>query len=383
MPDVNPENLRWARETAALSIEEAARKIGLTGLSAATRLREIERGERVPTRTNLTKMAKAYHRPILALYVSQPPAKGARAHDLRTIRNDTTMAEAQLDAIVRNLRARQSLLRDALEDEDEAIAVSQIGAVSANEGPAAIANAILKATGFDLSQFRAQRTIEEAFAFARASVEKLGIYVLLIGDLGHFTTKLSQYVFRGISLPDPIVPFIVVNDNDSKSAWTFTLLHELAHLFIGESAISGYGSDVETERLCDDVAAQILLPYGDLETVGTHYDLFEAQIAEIGRASRGWKISRKMVAYNLLRNGRISSLLYQQLSDRFDEDRLEFVTSSGTSGSYFVTRTHRLGRSFIYTVDRMIASGALTTRKAAFVLGVKPTSVGRLTEGVR
>ncbi len=383
MPEVNPQNLRWARETAALSVEQAARQIGLSGTSAAQRLREIEGGQRVPTRRNLVGMSKAYHRPLLALYVEQPPEKGERAHDLRTLHGSNATAEATLDAIVRDARVRQSILRDALEDQDEAGPIEQVGSLSPQLGPDTIAAAIVAATKFDLQVFRAQRTVEDAFSYARKAVESLGIFVLLIGDLGHHTRKVDPAVFRGISLTDPVVTFVVINDNDSKSAWTFTLFHELTHIFTGESAISGYGSDSIVERLCDDVASRVLLPIADLTSVSTGFDSLDQQVAEITRAARGWNVSRKMVTYNLLRTKRISVLLYQQLAARFDNDRLEFARRQSDGGDYFVVRVHRLGRSLIRTVDRMLASGALTAPKAGLVLGVKPTFVGRLTETAR
>lgn len=324
-----------------------------------------------------------YNRPLLALYLGRPPERGERARDLRTIHGSTATAEAQLDAIVRNVHVRQSVLRGALEDAEEAEAIDQVGSLSRKEGPDVLAAAILAATKFDLRKFRAQRSVEDAFAFARDSVESLGIYVLLIGDLGHHTRKVIPKVFRGISLPDRIVPFIIINDNDSKSAWSFTLFHELAHIFTGESAISGYGSDSEAERLCDDAASRILLPRSDLASVVVSVESLEQQVVEIQRAARRWKLSRKMVAYNLWRTRRITASSYQELATRFDADRLEFPQHSGGGGDYYVYRNHRLGRSLIRTVDRMVANGALTAPKAGLVLGVKPTAVWRLTEAAR
>jgi Zn-dependent peptidase ImmA (M78 family) len=225
----------------------------------------------------------------------------------------------------------------------------------------------------------------EAFGRLRTAVEKVGVYVLLIGNLGNYRTDLSPEVFRGFSIASPVAPFIVINDTDSKSAWSFTLLHELAHVFLGDSDISGYGSDNNLERLCDDAASMFLLPPGEIEglLVDTNTDVRTAANL-IGQFSRARKISRKMVAYNLLRSGRIDSALYRRLDARFDEDRLDFERQRESEGGpdYYVVRRHRAGSSLIRTVDRMVSSGALTTPKAARVLGVKPTAVDRLTRGV-
>jgi len=69
-----------------------------------------------------------------------------------------------------------------------------------------------------------------------------GIFVLLKGNLGSYHSNIAVTAFRGFALSDDIVPFIVVNDRDIESAWSFTLVHEMAHLILGQTGISGaYG----------------------------------------------------------------------------------------------------------------------------------------------
>ena len=68
MPQVNPEILSWARETAGLSPEDAVRKLRINdarGVAAIDRLAALENGEVAPTRAMLSKMAAKYHRPLL------------------------------------------------------------------------------------------------------------------------------------------------------------------------------------------------------------------------------------------------------------------------------------------------------------------------------
>ena len=57
---INPAVLIWARETAGLSVEDAAHKIGLTTTTrgtAAEKLEAMESGERTPSEVQLAKMA--------------------------------------------------------------------------------------------------------------------------------------------------------------------------------------------------------------------------------------------------------------------------------------------------------------------------------------
>lgn len=66
MPKVNPSILRWARETAGLTLEDAAEKVGLAearGVAGSDRLAMLEAGDSEPTRPMLVKMAAQYRRP--------------------------------------------------------------------------------------------------------------------------------------------------------------------------------------------------------------------------------------------------------------------------------------------------------------------------------
>ena len=81
MPKINPRFMTWARESAGLSVADAARAIGLSGANAVTRLEEMEAGRRDPSRRQLVEMAKKYRRPLLTFYPPEPPGPGARTHD--------------------------------------------------------------------------------------------------------------------------------------------------------------------------------------------------------------------------------------------------------------------------------------------------------------
>jgi hypothetical protein len=164
--------------------------------------------------------------------------------------------------LVRDVKARQALVRSALEDAEEDEALPFVGSVQPEQGAEALADAMRRTLDFDLAEYRAADTIDEAFRILRDAVERAGVLVILKGNLGHHTSNLSPSVFRGFAIADPVAPFVVINETDSRSAWSFTLLHELAHVFLGESGISGYDSEQRVERLCDEAAACFLLqPY--------------------------------------------------------------------------------------------------------------------------
>jgi len=392
MPRVNPEILKWARETAGLSLDEASRKLDLRAtkaLAPPARLRALEAGEVQPSRPLLAKMAKHYHRPLLVFYLAEPPRKADRGQDFRTLPADRELTdEAILDALLRDVRARQSTIRNVMEEEDEAVAVPFVGSAAVAGGLDPLIATLREWLQFDLMAFRAAPNADTAFAELRNAAETAGVFVLLIGDLGSHHTKLSVETFRGIALSDPVAPIVVINDHDARSAWSFTLIHELAHLCLGQTGISGAWSELAVEKLCNDAASELLLPRDEVESIElpSEFELTSYQRC-IGEFARPRNVSSSMVAYRLLRHEKISHAEWRDLQTRFHElwlqaerDRRAKNRASEAGPDYYVVRRHRLGTHLVEFVARMLRAGALTTTKAARLLGVKPSSVYSLVE---
>jgi Zn-dependent peptidase ImmA (M78 family)/DNA-binding XRE family transcriptional regulator len=379
MPKLNPAILSWARETAGLSADEAARKLDVP----RERLVAMERGERDPTRVMLARFAEKYRRPLLAFYLSEPPQASDKGQDFRTLPEPPPSGtEALLAALLRDVQVRQGLVRAALEEAEEDEPLPFVGIAKIADGVEAVVSAMRAILGVSLDEFRQQRTVDDAFKLLREGAEKAGVFVLLMGNLGSHHTGLDARIFRGFALADPIAPFVVINENDSRAAWSFTLLHELAHLWLGQTGVSGYDGEGEAERFCDAVAARFLLVPHELShlEVVSRSNLSELK-DEIDAFAHARKLSRKMVAYNLLRARVILARTYRQLCDIFDAERAAAGRREGEGGpSYYLVRRHRVGPALVAAVHRLLAVGALSTPQAARILGVKPTNVARLLE---
>lgn len=186
---INPAVLIWARETAGLSVEEAATKIGLTSGArgtAAEKLEAIEGGEREPSEGQLVKMAAVYHRPLLALYMAEPPRPAVRAEDFRTMRAPAAPQEsARLDALVRDVRTRQGILRDLMEDEEEAKPLKFVGSQAINTPVGQAAARIKDALKIenDRAFRRGMREPYDLFTKLRRRTEALRIFVILLGPV--------------------------------------------------------------------------------------------------------------------------------------------------------------------------------------------------------
>lgn len=375
----NPEIFRWARESAGLEPENAARAIGII----PTSLTAIEKGEKEPSRKTLSNMARVYHRSLLTFYLPMPPRKGDRGEDFRTVSgNQTLEAGAGVDALVRDIRARQSLVRAVLEDDQDVQPLAFVGSASISDGVAALVVSIERLLGITRVQYRAQKNTDSAFNLLRESTEDVGVFVLLIGNLGSHHSAIPVEVFRGFAVADRVAPFIVINDGDAKAAWSFTLLHELAHLWLGATGVSGGGApEKKIERFCNEVASEFLLPLADVQAIQLDEFELEGQIDVITDHASRWRLSRQMVAYRLFKAGRITLAIWQALDAgirvrRAAERRRERDRRIDSEGpSYYVVRRHRLGDAMLDFARHYSDAGALSPSKAAKVLGVKPRSV--------
>ena len=390
MPAVNPEILVWARETAGLTPRSAAKKLGFgdsSRSSATDKLADLEEGVKEPTRPQLLKMADQYRRPLLTFYLSQPPEKASRGADFRTLhRSVHAEDEARMDALVRDIRARQSMVRALLVEEDEAEPLPFIGAHRMEDGSDVVLSTLRAQLALAATEYRSQSDVGSAFNLLRRQAEASGIFVILKGDLGNYLSVLDTAVFRGFSLADDVAPFIVINEYDARSAWSFTLLHEAVHLLLGQTGACGANGSRDVEQFCDDVAGEFLLPDSDFMGLAvSELSDFSAVYDQVGTIANRFKVSRTMVAYKAMRSGFVATEMYGRISGRFRaewqaqrEAERERRRESEASAVYYPTRRHRLGGRILGLISRMVAAQAISTSKAAQILGVRARNVGRL-----
>jgi len=388
MPKINNEILVWARETSGLTVDDAAKKLQIKDTQTATaaeKLLAYENGK-IPSRSLLVRMSKQYRKPLLAFYMDRPPRKGDRGEDFRTLPEDIAPEEnAYVDVLIRDIKARQSVLRETLIEEDEALPLPFIGSASTQQSVSNIANVICQTLNFNLDEFREFESIDNAFKHLRSIAEEIGVFVILAGNLGSHHSNIDTKIFRGFVLADKIAPFIVINDQDAKSAWSFTLLHEITHLLLGQTGVSGSFAESEIEKFCNDVASEILLPANELDNFKPDTSNFDNLTQEISVFSKIRNISSSLVSYRLLRQGSIDNKMWSDLSIYFKnkwlaskEIQKERNKKQDGGPNYFIVRRNKLGNALVSFAERMMYSGALTTTKAGLLLGIKPLKVHKL-----
>lgn len=387
--------MAWARETAGLSPEEAAARLGLKDtakLTASEKLLEAESGARPVSQGMLEKAADTYRRPLIAFYLPQPPTRADRGEDFRARASVASLREdAILDALIRDIRSRQQLLREVLLDDDDKRLLPFVASSRIGDGAKAIASKIRATLGITAEAQKRAANPDALFSRLRTAAERAGVFVLLLGDLGSYHSDVSEDVFRGFALADDIAPFVIINDNDAKTARSFTLLHELAHVWIGASGVSGplRGTPAHVvERFCNEVAGQFLLPPEALETVAktkaADFD-FGLALSLSNDIARTWNVSQGVVVYRFLANGwitdQVATEMFRVFADRWREERQRARENRGPEDRGpppNVLRRARLGAGLLDRVRRALQEDTLTHTKAARILGVAPAAVDQL-----
>ncbi|MBC6443038.1 MAG: ImmA/IrrE family metallo-endopeptidase [Rhodobacteraceae bacterium] len=299
-----------------------------------------------------------------------------------------------LDTLLRDVKARQELLRDLLLDEEDFRAPGFAGSAKPGLGVGKLVRRIADTLSFNHTDVSLRRGgPDKLFAQLRRAAEEAGVFVLVLGDLGHYTSRIGADVFRGFAIADPVAPFVVINAHDARPARAFTLIHELAHIWLGQTGVSGDFSTASpktetarVEQFCNDVAGAFLLPEGQFREAGDHFDPDDIEAAHtcIERVARQWAVSAPMVAWHFRRTGALSAAAYQTLCERYRKRWLEEVKKGKArqkenegGPSWHVTRHHALGQALVDVVHRAFQDRSLTHTAAARLLGMKAVTVPR------
>src|SRR5262249_52984335 len=135
--------------------------------------------------------------------------------------------------------------------------------------------------------------------------EDIGILIMVSGVVGSNNTRtLNPDEFRGFALSDEVAPLVFINGADTKAAQMFTLAHEIAHVWLGQSALGDTGTTAphNVEVWCNRVAAELLVPLADLKT-----ELAKSGPAQaVANLARTFKVSALVILRRLLDAGELS-----------------------------------------------------------------------------
>ena len=365
---VHPGLLRWARERSGLARDDLATKF--------RKLSEWEDGETRPTLKQVEAFARAVHVSVGYLFLAKPPEERLPIPDFRTIANQPVARPSPnlLDTIY-ICQERQSWYRDFARVTRQP-ELGFVGSATVDIPPETVAARMRETLGFGLEARRECNMWTEALRLFIRQTEDASVLVMVSGVVRSNThRRLDPAEFRGFALSDVVAPLIFVNGADSKAAQMFTLAHELAHLWLGDSALSNIGAAPtpalrREEVWCNAVAAELLVPLAGLRA---ELRRDEALPDTLSRLARSFKVSNLVILRRLLDAEWLDR-------ERFDVAWAEEITRlrtlaqrGGDGGDFYRTTLSRASRRFARALVVSTLEGQTLYRDAFRMLGVSRT----------
>lgn len=369
--EVSPEILRWAIDRSRRPVSAFEQKF--------PKLSAWLRGEAKPTLKQLESFARSAHAPVGYFFLSQPPEEPLPLPDFRTIAG-TQMSRPSADLLetLYTCQLRQDWYRDFARANGEQ-PLNFVGSARLSDSVPDTAARIRHRLGFDLDRRRQMPTWTEALRQFLAQADEAGVLVMVSGVVGANTRRvLDPGEFRGFTLADPLAPLIFINGADTKAAQMFTLAHELAHVWLGRSALSDAEAKSEpaqeVERWCNRVAAELLVP---LEAFQSELRSGAPWRDEARRLARVFKVSTLVI---LRRMFDARALTHPQFEEayRAESERLRpLAESTQEGGDFYATLGVRVGRRFARAVVASALEGHTLFRDAYRLMGIKKESTFR------
>ena len=360
--NIRPELFRWAIERSGREPEELRARF--------KHLERWEQGEAHPTLKQLEDFARATHTPIGYFFLPAPPVEAVPIPDMRTIADAPAGRPSPnlLDTIYA-CQQRQDWYREYARAMGET-PLLWVGSARISDDPVETATKMRAALQFDLDERAQMATWTEALRRFIEQAEEIGVLVMVSGIVGNNThRKLDPQEFRGFALADDLAPLVFVNGADTKAAQMFTLGHELAHLWLGGSALSdatpNHEPSLEVERWCNAVAAEVLAP---LAAVRAAFDPGAPLDVERDRLARRFKVSTLVVLRRLFDAGFLTWPAFREAYEA-ELERLVSIPRGAGGGNFYWTELARVGRRFARAVVTSTLEGQTLYRDAFQMLG--------------
>jgi Zn-dependent peptidase ImmA (M78 family)/transcriptional regulator with XRE-family HTH domain len=373
---ITPNVLKWARESARMTEIIAAAKVSVS----VEKLKEWEAGTGQPTIKQAQTLAKAYKRPFALFFLPEIPRDFQPLKDFRK-KGSTELTTSSI-FIIREIQQKQALISDVNAENDEA-KLSFVGRFTLKDNPAVIAQDILNTLNLCPASYKTENPIKEWIDAA----ETQGIFISRTSFI-HSRLKLDSEEIQGFAISDPYAPFVFVNSEDWNAPQLFTLVHELAHIWIAETGISnGVEPEISimdkyhpVEIFCNKVAAHALMP----EEIVLNLDkqIFRNS-KEVFIAAKKLGISSFALLVRALYLTIITPAVYQKLKIQADFEYAEFLKKETDRKArqkekkkkggpdYFLLQLNRNSRLFTQTVLDAFRGGTIEPTLASSLLNVQ------------
>lgn len=344
-------------------------------------------GENTPTFNQLEKFSKATNIPFGYFFLSTPPVEKMELLEYRTIDSlDIEKPSRNLIDTINEMETVQEWMRNYVRSADFG-ELNFVGSIEKNESIDKIAATIMRSLKLSKKWFLNSSDVWDSFKVLRERLEDIGIMVMMNGIVGSNTHRsLDIKEFRAFTLVDKYVPLIFINANDSSNGRLFSLVHEMAHIWLGvNSFYNDYQQTMngikKVEVLCNAVAAEILVPIDIFNTCWKEDNTagIEDKISELAKYFRCGSI---VIARRALDQGLIDKATYKLIVDSTIEKYREKRSEQSPGGNYYNTLKTRIDKRLVMALNNSIYEGRTTFSEAYRLTNTNRKTFSTLVEMV-
>ena len=362
----NRNNIKWAIQRTNADLDDL--------LIAFPKLNEWINEESDPTVKQLEKLTKRLHVPFGYMFSNELPEEGLSFPFFRAGKVAYAKVSLNVYHTIQILKDRQSWLTEYME-ESSYEKLPFVGKYSMDSNVIEVVNDIRNTLNLQTNWASKHPTWERTLDFITYKIEEIGIIVTFNGVVENNTKrKIDVCECRGFVLVNSLAPFLFINSADTKAAQMFTLIHELAHIWLGESAGFDLNQMIPAndplELLCDKIAAEFLVPTDVLHKV------FKTE-QRIQTLSRIFKVSPIVIARRLLDSGLIAKEEYFTFYYQY----IDFINikkeSQGSGGNFYATAKKRISLRFANYINNAVKENKLLYRDAYKLTSLKGDTYSR------
>jgi len=332
---VNPRVVSWALKNGGVSRAALAGKLKVS----VDQLAAWEKPDSHPTFPKAQLLAKTLRIPFGYLFLPEPPSLELPLPDFRNF-DATYRPSPNLRELLNDVLVKQDWYRDLMR-EQKASKLKFVGSFDLTADVGDVASGIRNTLGLTPAfRSKVKDWADHVSRLAKAA-EEARILVMRSSVVGNLTRlSVSYKEMQGFAIADDLAPLVFVNSGDFKAPQVFTLAHELAHIWIGQSGIDNPDETKPgknaVEAFSNRVAAEVLVPHDEFLAEWRGSD---AQ-ANVEKLAREFWVSAFVVLRRARDLGKIGAAEYEALSK---SAAAKVTKAKPGGGSYYRNVNARMG----------------------------------------
>lgn len=315
---INKDTLAYICRKKGVSSDFIAKKIKINATKLALWLTPTDSA--LPTIKQAKNLASCLHIPFAGLYMNPadiPLKKIPNVRNMRTMMGTSSFDDSALNIAMVDVLLERDFLLNA-NDELGLTTKTFLPVVPKENDPQIWANAIREQFSISLEQQYKCNSARRFYLYLRERIESEGVFI-------HCFTDVPVDIARGFAIYYADLPIIGINDEDRPPAKSFSIIHELVHLFKRESTFcNDMNNSVVTKKeevFCNAVAGELLVPQDALNIVlmDNNYSAPYSK-EDIKRIAERFSVSREVIIRRLLDLDKIDKIEYNTYADLFRQE---------------------------------------------------------------